>query len=88
MAQLDSVSVYSWQWPIDLAQYDRSSWLSKTEECALASWSNTRSARAALPRLYRPLQDVEALSSKQSQLSGHSKAQTAILQEIQRTQQP
>ncbi|MBS3965529.1 MAG: hypothetical protein KGZ80_13770 [Methylomonas sp.] len=88
MTQLDSASVYSWQWPIDLAQYDRSPCLSETEEYALASWSNTRRVRAALPRLYSPLQDVEALSSKQSQLNGHSKAQTAILQEMQRTQQP
>jgi hypothetical protein len=52
MAQLDSASVYSWQWPIDLAQYDRSPCLSKTEECALASWSNTRRVRAAVPRLF------------------------------------
>lgn len=88
MAQLDSTSEYSWQWPIDLAQYDRSPCLSETEKYALASWSNTRRVRTALPRLYSPLQDVEALSSKQSQLNGHSKAQTAILQEIQRTQQP
>ncbi|MFA5920683.1 MAG: hypothetical protein WC856_05270 [Methylococcaceae bacterium] len=88
MTQLDSASVYSWQWPIDLAQYDRSPYLSETEKYALASWSNTRRVRAALPRLYSPLQDAEALSSKQSQLNGHSKAQTAILQEMQRTQQP
>jgi len=66
MDQLDSVSVTSWQWPIDLAQYDRSPWLSETEECALVSWSNTRSVRAALPRLYSPLRDVAALSSKKA----------------------
>jgi len=88
MDQLDFVSVTSWQWPIDLAQYDRSPCLSETEECALVSWSNTKSVRAALPRLYSPLRDVATLSSKQSQLNRHTKAQTAILQEIQRTQQP
>lgn len=88
MAQLDSVSAKNWQWPLDLAQYDRSPYLSETEECALVSWSNTMRVRAAVPRLYLPLRDVAALSSKQSLLKRHAKAQTAILQEIQRTQQP
>lgn len=88
MAQLDSVSAKNWQWPLDLAQYDRSPYLSETEECALVSWSNTMRVRAAVPRLYLPLRDVAALSSKQSLLERHAKAQTAILQEIQRTQQP
>ena len=89
MNQLDSVSVTSWQWPIDLAQYDRSPWLSETEERALANWSDTRECfRAALPRLCRPLEDVGALTSKQRRFGRLTRAQTAILQEIQRTQQP
>ena len=88
MDQVDSASVYSWQWPINLAKYDRSPCLSETEKYAVTSCSDTRKIRAALPRLYSPLQDVEVLSSKQSQLQRNFKAQTAILQEIHRTQQP
>jgi hypothetical protein len=88
MDQLDSASTYTWQWPIDLSQYDRSPWLLETEQCILASCHGVRRTRANLPRLYRPLQDVAALSSKQNQLSGCSRAQTAILQEVYRTQQP
>ena len=32
MDQVDSASVYSWQWPINLAKYDRSPCLSETEK--------------------------------------------------------
>ncbi len=88
MTQVDSTTSCCWEWPIDLAQYDQSPWLSETEQCALIRWDNVRKARAKLPRLYRPLQDVAALRTKQSHLNGCSKAQTLILQEVQRTQQP
>ena len=89
MDQVDSASVHSGNGLLIWFSMIEVHVSRKPSECALASWSSTRrEIRAAVPRLYSPLQDVAALSSKQSLLNGLTKAQTMILQEIQRTQQP
>jgi len=92
MDPLDSASAYTWQWPIDLVQYDRNPLLSEAERNVLANWRGTTgirdNIRAALPRLCRPLEDVGALTSSQHRQQGLSRAQTMVLREVQRTQQP
>ena len=84
------VSEVAYTWPVDLTQYDRSPSLTETEQCALAKWSGATgvrgNTRAALSRLCLPLDDVSALTLNQHQ-HGPSRAATAVLLEVKRTQQ-
>ena len=52
MDQVDSASPYTWQWPIDLVQYDRSPLLSETERNVLANWSGTTGVRISRTTLF------------------------------------